>query len=106
MENHGAVFGPVFLHVVEENMIAPESLAQTGSGMACEMLLPVEPPEINTLLLMLAYDVPEKRFCEVRIVDAPGNVAVGVVFAVKFRFHGLIIAGVTPRCSRRRQDGG
>ena len=70
----GAQFGTVLLHVLEEGVVAPEGLAQVLRARSWrvvlfrsvfaygECLLPVEPPEVNALILVRPDDILEQGF--------------------------------------------
>ena len=67
-----AVFA-VQQHVVEEHVVAPECLRQALGVVAGEVLLPVNPPEVHSLLLTLTNDVVEHRAVERRVFQHPGH---------------------------------
>ena len=54
-------------------MIAPESLAKSGHTRICEILLPVEPPEVYPLLLSRTYNMIEKGAGKVPVLELPGH---------------------------------
>ena len=56
VEDEGAALGAVVAHVVKEHMVAPEGLAQSIGIVTGEVLLPVNPPEVDALLLPLVDD--------------------------------------------------
>lgn len=63
--NQGATVGTAVLHIVEIHMVAPKCLAEAVDAVVCQFLLPVEPPEVNTLGLARTHDMLEKRFVEI-----------------------------------------
>ena len=67
------------LRFVEEYVVAPECLAERIGVGAGEILLPVEPPEVDTLALVVTDDGREERLCEILPVEAPSDVVFVVV---------------------------
>ena len=65
--------GTIQSHIVIEHMVAPEGLAQSVNILAGEVLLPVEPPEINTLTLASTDNVLEHVMIETAIAQVPGH---------------------------------
>ena len=83
--------GTVAAHVLKEDMVAPESLAQPGHVFYSKMLLPVEPPKIHSSLFMHGNDVLEQGFIEVIVLNLPRDgFAIRRVIA-QVRLHGLIV---------------
>ena len=78
VEYNGAAVGAVRFHVVVENMVAPECLAETVGIGACEILLPVEPPEVYTLFFERAQEVVGESLVESLVLKFPGNDLCGV----------------------------
>ena len=72
MENQRATVGSVLLHLIEEYVVAPECLTKTFYIGTCKILLPVEPPEVDTLLLEGAYEVFKESLGEFLILKVPG----------------------------------
>ena len=73
------------LRFVEEDVVAPECLAERIGVGAGKILLPVEPPEVDTLALVVTDDGREERLCEILPVEAPADVVfVAVEFAPVF----------------------
>ena len=58
-------------HIIIEHVVAPESLAQSVHAWVGEVLLPVEPPEIHTVLLSVVQDVLEHILIEYRVLKMP-----------------------------------
>ena len=67
------------LRFVEEDVVAPECLAERIGVGAGKILLPVEPPEVDTLALVVTDDGREERLCEILPVEAPTDVVFVVV---------------------------
>ena len=76
VEDEGATVRTVLTHIVIEHVVAPEGLAQSVEIVAGQVLLPVEPPEVDTLALTIADDVLEHSTVEGRVFQLPGH-AVG-----------------------------
>ena len=83
VEDHRAAIGALFAHVAKEDVVAPERLAQSSDVVARQVLLPVDPPEVDALRFALADDVLEHRAIERRVFQHPrhalaeGDVHVG-----------------------------
>ena len=77
MENNGALVA--FLCFVEEDMVAPECLAERIGVRTGEILLPVEPPEVYAFLLVVADDCREERLCEIRPIETPIDIILAIV---------------------------
>ena len=73
MEDERAVVGPVVLHVIVEDMVAPERLAESVDKLTGEILLPVDPPEVDPLFLSCADDAVEHIVVELRVAEIPGH---------------------------------
>ena len=73
VEDYRTAVGTVHHHVVEEYMVAPESLSESVGVGACEVLLPVEPPEINALFLERTQEVFGKCLVEIHVLKFPWN---------------------------------
>ena len=71
MEDERTAVGTIVLHLIEENMITPESFAQTVGVWACEILLPIEPPEIHSLFFKGTDEVLEEGFGKLLIFEFP-----------------------------------
>ena len=59
VEDERTTFWAVQTHVVIEHVVAPEGLSQPIDIVAGEILLPVEPPEVDALALTIADDAFE-----------------------------------------------
>ena len=71
VEDEGPAVGAVQSHVVVEDMIAPESLAQSFDILTREILLPVDPPEVDTLCLACAQDSIKHSMIETLVAQVP-----------------------------------
>ena len=87
VEDHRTAVGTVFLHVIEENMVAPESLSETIGVGAGEVLLPVKPPEVNALFLERTQEVVCECLVEICIFEFPWNHFSGVGIQSHVRCH-------------------
>lgn len=72
MEYYGSTVGSVALHVVVEDVVAPECLAETLVTGACGPLLPVEPPEVVAVGFEGTYDVFHEVEAEFGVFECPG----------------------------------
>ena len=77
------------LRFVEEDVVAPECLAERIGVGAGKILLPVEPPKVDSFSLMVADNCREERFCEVGPVETPADIVLAVieVFARELAVH-------------------
>ena len=57
VENYRSAVCTFSHHIVKEYMIAPECFTQSVSIIACKMLLPVNPPEVNSLTFVITDDI-------------------------------------------------
>ena len=75
--------------LIEEDMVAPECLAERIGVGAGKILLPVEPPKVDSFSLMVADNCREERFCEVGPVETPADIVLAVieVFARELAVH-------------------
>ena len=60
MEDDGASVCSVEPHVVVEDVVEPKCLAESSDVAACEVFLPVEPPEVDALPFPDAHQVLEE----------------------------------------------
>ena len=60
VEDERSTIGAVQPHVVIEHVVAPEGLAESVDIIAREVLLPIEPPEVDALFLTFTDDVSEQ----------------------------------------------
>ena len=81
VEDEGTVLALQLL-VVEEDMVQPEGVAQVGFVLGNHPLLPVDPPEIDTDILVRAQNVLEEGFVEILVLDIPADGTVGIGQAV------------------------
>ena len=72
VEDERTMIRTVQAHVVVEHMVAPECLSQSLHVLACQVLLPVEPPEVHALFLTGTDDAVEHIVIELRITQIPG----------------------------------
>ena len=73
VEYQRAMVGTVHSHVVIEHMVAPEGLAESLHIFAGEVLLPVQPPEVHTLLFTGTDDAVEHIVVELGVAEVPGH---------------------------------
>ena len=74
-----ALSGRLTLHIAEESVIQPESVAQSLGIFAFFPLLPVEPPEIHALLFERTDDRVEIGVCPILIVYSERNRSLGTI---------------------------
>ena len=93
VENKRSTVGAVVAHVVEENVIAPESLAQSFGIETGEVLLPVNPPEIDTLFLTLTDDMPEHGAVEGGVFEHPRHPVAADVHVCCYLSEMILVIG-------------
>ena len=71
VEDHWAAIRTIDSHVIVEDMIAPECLRESFSVETCQVLLPVKPPEVYSLLLPFTDDMFKQRTVECGILQHP-----------------------------------
>ena len=71
VEDDGTAVRAVQAHVVVEDVVEPERLPQAADVFAGEVLLPVDPPEVNALLLADTHDVLEEGAVEGGVLQLP-----------------------------------
>ena len=73
VEDERTMVGTVQAHVVVEHVVAPECLRQSLHIFAGEVLLPVNPPEVHSLLLAGTDDGVEHIVIELGVAQIPGH---------------------------------
>ena len=73
MENQWATVRTIQSHIVIEHMVAPECLTQSINILTGEVLLPVEPPEVDTLTLAGTDNVLKHIVVKAAITQVPGH---------------------------------
>lgn len=87
VEYQRAKLRTIFYHIIEKYMITPERLSEAICKRACEMLLPVEPPEIYSFAFMVSENSACKGFGKVCIVEYPRNIVAVAIFSVEGGVH-------------------
>ena len=65
--------------LIEEDIVTPKCLAQRFCIWTCQILLPIQPPEINAFALMVTNDVLEERLSKVGVIKAPIDIIAAVI---------------------------
>ncbi len=71
VEDYRTAVGPVMFHFIEKHVVAPECLTEAVDERACEILLPVEPPEVYTLFFKWTDEVFEECFGKLFVFEVP-----------------------------------
>ena len=79
VEDERAMVFTIQAHIVVENVVAPEGLTQTIHVFAREVLLPVDPPEVNTLAFAGTDDTIEHVVIELPVAQVPRHTVHGAV---------------------------
>ena len=94
MIDHRSEFRTILLHILEESVIAPKSLAQSPGALCRRIvlirsvladgkcLLPVQPPEIDAFSLVRTDDILEESLHESVVLHLPQNGLSGIVAKV------------------------
>ena len=99
MEDNRTAISPVQLHIIIKNMVKPERLPKAGNITACQILLPINPPEINALLLAHSHQVLKECSIKSRILQLPWNSCNTLIKAhVTSNYSKVIIAGADTVC--------
>ena len=104
VEDERAAVSTVLLHVVVEHVVAPERFAQAVDVLACQVLLPVYPPEVHALFFAFTEDMGEHRAVEQRVLQHPRHavgtrhVQVGGNLGKMVLIRGHAVGGMQVQC--------
>ena len=94
VKDDGSPVGTIQTHVVVEDVVEPERLSQSADVFACEVLLPINPPEIDALLLADTHQVLEEGTVESGVLQLPGNSGdAGIEPHVSTNLREVVVAG-------------
>ena len=78
VEDNRTSIRTVQAHIVIENMVTPKGFTQSGNARIGEILLPIKPPEVDTLCFTTAKNITKHHLIERTVLQLPRYIACGI----------------------------